>query len=74
MFDINKSTMNRNKITGAILILAGCMLSMLGIVLLFLKGSSMVPLISVPVMFFGILIWYNGEKNSSVSAEEFTDL
>lgn len=66
--------MNRSKITGAVLIMLGCVLSIIGIILLFVKGSSMIPFISVPVIFFGILIWYNAERNSSVIADELRDL
>ena len=66
--------MNRNRITGIVLIITGCVLSIIGITLLFVKGSSMIPFISVPVMFFGILIWHNAERNSSVSADELGEL
>ena len=66
--------MNRGKITGAVLIMLGSVLSLIGIILLFVKGSSMIPFISVPVIFFGILIWYNAERNSSVIADELRDL
>ena len=67
-------TMNRNKITGIILIISGCVLSITGIILLFVKGNSMIPFISVPVIFFGILIWYNAETNSSATAAELGDV
>ncbi|HET9432538.1 MAG TPA: hypothetical protein VFO37_02220 [Chitinophagaceae bacterium] len=66
--------MNRNKITGLVLIITGCVLSIIGITLLFIKSSSMIPFISVPVMFFGILIWHNAERNSSVTADEAGEL
>ena len=66
--------MNRNKITGIVLIITGCVLSIIGITLLFVKGSSRIPFISVPVIFFGILIWYNAERNSSAIADELRDL
>lgn len=62
--------MNRTKITGLVLIITGCVLSIVGITLLFVKGSSMIPFMSVPVMFFGILLWHNEERNSSVTADE----
>jgi hypothetical protein len=66
--------MNRHKITGTILIIAGCVLSLIGIVLLFIKGNTMIPFLSVPVIFFGILIWYNGGRNSSVTVDELNEL
>ena len=62
--------MNPTKITGLVLIITGCVLSIVGITLLFVKGSSMIPFMSVPVMFFGILLWHNEERNSSVTADE----
>ena len=65
--------MNRIKITGTVLIITGCLLSMIGITLLFVKGNSMIPFISVPVIFFGVLIWYNAERNSSATADEFRE-
>lgn len=66
--------MNRNKITGAVLIISGAVLSAIGIILLYVKGSSMVPFIAVPVIFFGILIRYNAERNTSATADELRDL
>lgn len=65
--------MNRNKIAGTVLIITGCVLSIIGIILLFFKGRSMVPLISVPLLFLGILIWFNADRNSSVTADELID-
>ncbi|HET9279144.1 MAG TPA: hypothetical protein VFN95_13195 [Flavitalea sp.] len=66
--------MNRYKITGTVLIISGSVLSIIGIILLFVKGSSMIPFISVPVIFFGILIWYNAERDTSVTADELRHL
>ena len=66
--------MNRYKITGTVLIISGSVLSTIGIILLFVKGISMIPFISVPVIFFGILIWYNAERNSSATADELRHL
>ena len=66
--------MNRNKIIGMLLIVSGSVLSTIGIILLFVKGSSMIPFISVPVIFFGILIWYNAERNTAVTADELRHL
>ena len=66
--------MNRNKITSIVLIITGSLLSMIGIIRLFVKGSSMIPFISVPVIFFGILIWYTAERYSSATADELRDV
>ena len=66
--------MNRNKITGIILIISGFILSITGVLLIFFKGNSMIPFISVPVIFFGILIWYYAERNSSATAGELADI
>jgi len=56
--------MKRNKIVGKSLIITGSVLSILGIMIIFAKGNSTVTFMSLPVLFLGILIWYNSNKNS----------
>jgi len=56
--------MKRNKIMGKSLIVTGSVLSILGIIIIFVKGNSTVTFMSLPVLFLGILIWYNSNKNS----------
>jgi len=49
---------------GKSLIVTGSVLSILGIIIIFVKGNSTVTFMSLPVLFLGILIWYNSNKNS----------
>jgi len=49
---------------GKSLIITGSVLSILGIMIIFAKGNSTVTFMSLPVLFLGILIWYNSNKNS----------
>ena len=63
--------MKKTKKTGQILMICGSMLSILGIIILLAKGTSTVSFMSLPVIFFGILIWINAEKDPS--AKEVKD-
>ena len=56
--------MKRNKIVGKAFIVTGCVLSILGIIIIFVKGNSTVTFMSLPVLFLGIFIWYNSNKKS----------
>jgi len=56
--------MKRNKIVGKALIVTGSILSILGIIIIFVKGNSTVTFMSLPVLLLGIFIWYNSNKNS----------
>jgi len=56
--------MKRNKIVGKALIVTGCVLSILGIIIIFVKGNSTVTFMSLPVLFLGIFIWNNSNKKS----------
>jgi hypothetical protein len=56
--------MKWNKIVGKSLIVSGSVLSILGIIIIFAKGNSTVTFMSLPVLFLGILIWYNTNRNS----------
>ena len=58
--------MKRNRVIGKILIACGSVLSVLGIIIFFVKDSSIVSVMSLPVLFIGIIIWYNSKKTSLV--------
>ena len=62
--------MKWNKIVGKSLIVTGSVLSILGIIIIFVKGNSMVTFMSLPVLFLGILIWYDSNKNSLAKNKE----
>ena len=55
--------MKRNNITGRILIICGSVLSILGVILFMIKGSSIVSIMSMPVLLIGIIIWYKSKIN-----------
>ena len=58
--------MNRSRVIGKTLIICGTVLSIPGIIILFAKNSPIVSVMSLPVLFIGIIIWYNPKKNSTV--------
>jgi hypothetical protein len=57
--------MKWNKIVGKSLIVAGSLLSILGITIVLVKGNSMVTIMSIPIVFLGIIIWHNAGENPS---------
>lgn len=58
--------MNWSRVIGKTLIICGTVLSVLGIIILFAKNSPIVSVMSLPVLFIGIIIWYNPKKNPPV--------
>ena len=58
--------MNWGRVFGKTLIIGGTVLSVLGIIILFAKNSPIVSVMSLPVLFIGIIIWYNSKKNPPV--------
>lgn len=58
--------MNRSRVIGKTLIICGTVLSVPGIIILFAKNNPIVSVMSLPVLFIGIIIWYNPKKNSPV--------
>ncbi len=58
--------MKRNNIIGKILIISGSVLCVLGTILFFVKGTSIVSIMSLLVLFIGMIIWYNSKKTSPV--------
>ena len=61
--------MKSNKTTGKVLTICGCTLTLLGIILFVFKGNPIVSIMSLPIIFFGILIWINAGKTSSLQEE-----
>lgn len=61
--------MKQSNIIGRILIIGGSVLCVLGSILFFAKDSLIVSIMSLPVLFAGMIIWYNSKKTSLAKNE-----
>lgn len=60
-------TSKRNRTAGIVFVIIGFILLTLGIVIVFVKGHSIVVFISLPLIFLGLVILSNSKKDTSIN-------